>query len=723
MILLNAILLGGLAVTGIPLVIHLMHRRQAKSMSWGAMQFLQLMMAKSRRWLLIEQLLLLAIRMALLAAFAFALTRPASVPSDQGQDRIVRHGRTAAVICIDDSQSLNIKGRRERVIALARSYLGTLSAGDEIVVLFGSTSQDFLPEPLRDPQLALRHIEALRPQSQASDHLKLLSAGLRHFAVLSNPNTELVLISDGFDDGYNSQDAERWATLRGHLCSDPKAARGTRQNIRLMLLHPEAETPLNLAVTSLEAVQEVVPVNARGEVRASLFASGLPVTGRNVLVRLYADERSCQEKTLRLHNGSTPLVLPLPVMEAGLHAVEVRIEDAQDDAPQDDRRHVIVQTAKDFPVLLIDAPGQDTGRLKGLSFASYALRPDTQGFFSPRRLASDQVEEQDLFQARVVILDGPPPLGHRLCAALERFVAGGGGLFICLGDGPGTNSALKSLWQDGQGILPLYAKAPTDLPSPCGLRIVMGHHPVLAPFVQNQNTGLPLAQVHRLWSLDLKQTSRSATQTQVLFATPQGAPALVTARVGRGQVAVLALPLDVSWSLMASDPAFVPLIRRLCLYLSGNLVPPRNLSTGGRLVLPLSASASTATARTQTGQVLPLTAGYWMDQAAMVSPPLDEAGLIYVSGRPGTPPEPFAVGLPAIESQCATISGASIQRLESLGSYRFTTHSAIESNLGLAPVSASEWWRSLIGFCLLLMLVEIWYTGRMLGREGAGGRN
>jgi hypothetical protein len=269
MILLNAILLGGLAVTGIPLAIHLMHRRQAKSMSWGAMQFLQLMMARSRRRLLIEQLLLLAIRMALLAAFALALTRPASVPHDEGQDRIVRLGHTAAVICIDDSQSLNVKGRRERLVALARSYLNTLSTGDEIVVLFGSQTQGLLPEPLHDPRLALRQIEALRPSTQESDQVKLLSAGLRHFAVMSHPNTELVLISDGFDDGY-SADSERWAALRGQLCSDPSAARGTRQNIRLIVLHPESEAPLNLAVTSLEAVQEVLPVNAKGEVRASV---------------------------------------------------------------------------------------------------------------------------------------------------------------------------------------------------------------------------------------------------------------------------------------------------------------------------------------------------------------------------------------------------------------------------------------------------------------------
>jgi hypothetical protein len=477
-----------------------------------------------------------------------------------------------------------------------------------------------------------------------------------------------------------------------------------------------------LAVTSLEAVQEVLPVNAKGEVRASLFASGLPASGKDVLIRLYADERPCQEKTLHLQNGSTPLVLSLPLLEAGLHAVEVRIEDAQDDAPQDDRRQVIVQTAKDFPVLLIDAPKQDSDRLKGLSFASYALRPDSQGFFSPRHLASDQVEERDLSQTRVVILDGPPALGHRLSTALERFVASGGGLFICLGEQPDSSAALASLWQDGQGILPLKAKTPKDLPSPSALRLANSDHPVLTPFVQNHNTGLPLAQVRRLWSLDLQQPSRSATHMQVLLATQSGAPALVTARVGRGQVAVLALPMDLSWSLLPSDPAFVPLIRRLTLHLAGNLVPPRNLQTGGRLILPITSSASNATARTQGGRNLPLTSGYWMDQVAMVSPPLEEAGLIYVTARDGGRPEPFAVGLPAAESQCASLSAASIQRLESLGSYRFTTHTAIESQLGQAPVRSTEWWRPLLGLCLILMLLEIWYTGRMLGRESAGGR-
>jgi hypothetical protein len=59
----------------IPVIIHLLNRRRAVTVDWGAMQFLELG-RRARRRLNLTELLLMAGRMLLLGLVALALARP-----------------------------------------------------------------------------------------------------------------------------------------------------------------------------------------------------------------------------------------------------------------------------------------------------------------------------------------------------------------------------------------------------------------------------------------------------------------------------------------------------------------------------------------------------------------------------------------------------------------------------------------------------------------------
>src|SRR5437660_7915062 len=69
------IMLVGLAGMAIPIVIHLLNRRRYDVVDWGAMQFLQIS-ETTRRRLLLEELLLMALRMALLLVLVLAVAGP-----------------------------------------------------------------------------------------------------------------------------------------------------------------------------------------------------------------------------------------------------------------------------------------------------------------------------------------------------------------------------------------------------------------------------------------------------------------------------------------------------------------------------------------------------------------------------------------------------------------------------------------------------------------------
>src|SRR5215468_1232716 len=71
----NVMMLTGLVAVAIPPIIHLLNRRRYEVIDWGAMQFLQISEVTRRR-LLIEELLLMLLRMGLLGVLVFALAGP-----------------------------------------------------------------------------------------------------------------------------------------------------------------------------------------------------------------------------------------------------------------------------------------------------------------------------------------------------------------------------------------------------------------------------------------------------------------------------------------------------------------------------------------------------------------------------------------------------------------------------------------------------------------------
>ena len=101
MIFLNPLLLFGLAAAAVPLVIHLLTRRQPRRTTFSSIEFLrEVRLAKMRRFRLREWLLLL-LRILAVACLALALARPAL----QGSI-LSSKGTTTSYLLIDRSLSM-----------------------------------------------------------------------------------------------------------------------------------------------------------------------------------------------------------------------------------------------------------------------------------------------------------------------------------------------------------------------------------------------------------------------------------------------------------------------------------------------------------------------------------------------------------------------------------------------------------------------------------------
>src|SRR5690606_29991691 len=103
----NPWMLLGLLGMAIPIVIHLLNRRRADVIDWGAMQFLEAA-PNARQRVRIADALLLAGRMLLLGLVALAMARPSwsLAPDVAGAEEGGSTPRIDVVLVIDGSDSM-----------------------------------------------------------------------------------------------------------------------------------------------------------------------------------------------------------------------------------------------------------------------------------------------------------------------------------------------------------------------------------------------------------------------------------------------------------------------------------------------------------------------------------------------------------------------------------------------------------------------------------------
>src|SRR5262249_30698766 len=149
---LNILMLLGLAGLAIPPLIHLLSRRRYEVVDWGAMQFLRVSQTTRRR-LFIEELLLMALRMGLLAVLVLAMAAPVAF-SPLFNRLAVRENRDV-VLVFDGSTSMDFAGGgespHEAAKQWARRFLDQLAPGDSVAVL--QARQQVVPvlaEPTHD---------------------------------------------------------------------------------------------------------------------------------------------------------------------------------------------------------------------------------------------------------------------------------------------------------------------------------------------------------------------------------------------------------------------------------------------------------------------------------------------------------------------------------------------------------------------------------------------
>src|SRR5262245_51905882 len=95
-------MLWGVLAAGIPIALHFFYRSRYRTVPWAAMKFLLTSIEQTSRRLRFQELILLALRVALLVLLALALARPKSA----AQRGAAQGDAVDAVFVIDTSYSM-----------------------------------------------------------------------------------------------------------------------------------------------------------------------------------------------------------------------------------------------------------------------------------------------------------------------------------------------------------------------------------------------------------------------------------------------------------------------------------------------------------------------------------------------------------------------------------------------------------------------------------------
>lgn len=640
------------ATAAVPVALHLLHRTRWVPVPWPAMRLLADLATRRGTRLAVEDLLLLALRVLLLCALALTIARPRWSEPVAAADR---HGRIAGVMLVDDGTPAALRGangtpRLELARELTRTWLSSLTPGDEVSVIAGSTAEGPAADPLFDLAAAGRLLDGLRPGVTAPDLPGLLAAGIARLDRHRNPEAELVLAVGGCAAGAALDDDARWSVVRERLA---RARWPGWRRPRVLLLAPAEPPATDWAITDIGVDQPLPLPGVPVQVRVRIARSGEAPAPPGLALRLAVDGRTVEERPVPPLAGDTVGVLfPCTFTEAGSHLIEARLIGARDPLPEDDRRAAGIEVAVRVPVLLVEA------RSGELDLFAAALDPtggrDPSAPFAPRRVSAALLEATDLRGMRAVVIGDAGVLEPAATAALERFVAAGGG--VLLGCGPATDPELanRQWFRGGDGLL--AAALAADAGRPAHPRPAPGDPPALAGFAR----GSPA------WTAGTVQQALTAQPGawQRIVDLDDGRPLIISARRGQGTTALCLTTFDDRWHDLPWRSLWVPLVRGTVASLAATVLPPRNLHVGEILSWPCAppAIAARATLIGPDGALVPLRPGGWEGSPALIAGPLLQPGGLHL--RPTDPADgPPVVFTSAIAPRALDLAPLPVDRL------------------------------------------------------------
>jgi hypothetical protein len=517
-------LLGALAVA-IPIVLHLFRRRNDPVMPFSALRFLHAVPIEQARRRRLQDLLLLALRVAALLLLAAGFARPYFETPAGASDAGV------TIVAVDVSASMGDAARFQRARTLAAEALQSAPASHQVGVLKFAGVAELLMEPGGDRDAARATVSSL---TAGAGPTRYHAAVARAFDAIGARPGHIVLVTD--------LQAGGWAASEAVALPD-------RVTLEIRDVGP---LPPNVGITALDRVADGV--------RAGLTSTG---AARSVDLELSLDGAVVGRQRVQLPaDGQAEAVFRVRA-ERGVIGARI----SPDGVPADDERWLVADPRPRQRMTILASPGAGAADAIYLRRALEVAEAPHQWEVTIR--AADRLRDAgDLAGMSALIVAGTAGLDRRGAEAIRRFAEQGGGVLIPVG--PGVNLDLLT---NGMGDALPRIRVGAVAETPLTLVPTDRRHPVFRLFDPDAGA-FDGARFNRVAVI------AATGPATVLARFDNGAAALLEQPAGRGRIAVFGSDLSNRWNDLVLQPAFVPWIVETAAWLAGGRSAPDGIVAG-----------------------------------------------------------------------------------------------------------------------------------------------
>lgn len=551
---LQPLFLAGLLAAALPIIIHLINRRKAVRRPFPAMKLLQESNERIARSVKIRQWVLLALRVLAVAVLAMAIAKP-YVLSSQGMTADERLP-TAVVLVVENGVAMDYGNWQREARRTAGRRLATFRPWDEVALLTTADEAPLVGRLTSDHGEVRRALDGIERRYSPGDLASALLAADQLLASSQLPNQRIVVI------GSNT------------LSSLPDTRRelNLTSPIEYVSVGVEDQAAENLAVTSVTYQQEGSSRENRWRIDAVIENFG-DTDATGVRVQLSLDGQALGGTTLEVPaRGSASYSFVQRLEGTEMINAEVALIDA-DPLEADNRYQFLLRPQRQVRALLVNGSPSSNPINDELFFLTRAIAPGAEQSgdqLLPSITTPEGLNRRDLQDFDVVVLSNVATITAAQSEEFHRFVHGGGGLFITMGDQVETESYNQHLGEllprPLRGVKQLARRDDPDAP----VKVTrMGHpqrqHPIFQVFSLPGGSTLQSVQVYSYMLLDPAPADRDSRQ---LLAFQDNAPALLERQVGQGRVLLFTTSIDRDWTDFPVRSSYLPVVNRSLLYLA-----------------------------------------------------------------------------------------------------------------------------------------------------------
>ena len=580
--------LWGMVAAVIPLLLHLINRRQAQVHDFAAIEFLLASNRHVARRLKLKQWLLMFVRMVLIAALPMAFAKPFTTSPSA---TLVGTTEPASVVfVIDPSVSMGYQigdggTLLERALQRAQDIVRDLRNESDVAVILATSPPTALTQRLSfDRQEIINLLSTVELSQGRADLMGALRLAEQILVESGHARREVILLSDGQSTEWEGA-SRPWS-----------------------LDHAPSVTVVDISGGLERRNRGIVGVAAEPD------GGGI---GRNVriTVDVLNDQPVAFEDNVTVKIGQKTVkgFLRIPPFSEGQKVFTIRLPDmglktgvvelAPDELPGDDSRHFVIDFLRRVHVLVVNGSSRTVPYKDEAFFLRAALQPgtDSGSRITPTYVKPDELTPRQLEVVDVVILANVSGLDRPQVDALTGWVKRGGGLFITAGE-----NVTDGVYNDKlRALLPLPIRDSGVVSDP-PVFFTGGStsHPAMSPFSRLETASLFSAGTRRYVLLETDSTAN----VEVLLSFTGGAPALVERSVDDGKVVMFTTSIDRDWTELPFKTSFLPLVQQLVLHLARRLDPPesRSITVGETRRIHLERQVGTLEVVRPNGQVVEL---------------------------------------------------------------------------------------------------------------------